>query len=133
MATFNQVTLVGYLGQDPELKKTEKGIEYVNVSIATDESYKNEKGDKIEKTEWHNLTCFKGLAEIISKFCKKGSLIFVSGKLQTDKYTDEKTKETRYYTKVLVRNIQLLDRKKDDRNVPPPPSDDGLISDDLPY
>ncbi len=130
MATLNQVNLIGYLGSDPELKKTEKGIQYVNVSIATDESYKDEKEKKLEKTEWHNLTFFKNLAEIVSKYCKKGSLIFVSGKLQTDKYEEKVGKEliTRYYTKILVKNLQLLDRKKEDKNIPPPPVDD-----DLPY
>lgn len=128
MATFNQVTLIGYLGSDPELKQTEKKIDYVNISIATDESYKNEKGEKIEKSEWHNLTFFKELAKIVSQYCKKGSLIFVSGKLQTDKYEDKIGKEivTRYFTKVIVRNMQMLDKKKDDKNIPPAPKDDDL-------
>lgn len=106
---LNKVMLIGYLGKDPELKYTEKGTAYCNFSIATDESYKDENGNKVERTEWHNIVVWKKLAEICHQYLKKGSKIYCEGKLQTDSY--EKDGIKRYNTKIVMTDMAMLDSK----------------------
>lgn len=106
---LNKVMLIGRLGKDPELKYTEKGTAYCNFSIATDESYKDENGNKVERTEWHNIIAWRKLAEICQQYLKKGSKIFCEGKLQTDSY--EKDGIKRYSTKIVMTDMTMLDSK----------------------
>jgi single-strand DNA-binding protein len=106
---LNKVMLIGHLGRDPELKYTEKGTAYCNFSIATDESYKDENGNKVERTEWHNIVTWRKLAEICNQYLKKGSKIFCEGKLQTDSY--EKDGIKRYSTKIVMTDMAMLDSK----------------------
>jgi single-strand DNA-binding protein len=106
---LNKVMLIGYLGKDPELKYTEKGTAYCNFSIATDESYKDENGNKVERTEWHNIVTWRKLAEICQQYLKKGSKIYCEGKLQTDSY--EKDGIKRYSTKIVMTDMTMLDSK----------------------
>ncbi len=106
---LNKVMLIGHLGKDPELKYTEKGTAYCNFSIATDESYKDENGNKVERTEWHNIVVWKKLAEICHQYLKKGSKIYCEGKLQTDSY--EKDGIKRYNTKIVMTDMAMLDSK----------------------
>jgi len=106
---LNKVMLIGHLGKDPELKYTEKGTAYCNFSIATDESYKDENGNKVERTEWHNIITWRKLAEICQQYLKKGSKIYCEGKLQTDSY--EKDGVKRYSTKIVMTDMAMLDNK----------------------
>ena len=106
---LNKVMLIGRLGKDPELKYTEKGTAYCNFSLATDESYKDENGNKVERTEWHNIITWRKLAEICQQYLKKGSKIYCEGKLQTDSY--EKDGVKRYSTKIVMTDMAMLDSK----------------------
>jgi single-strand DNA-binding protein len=106
---LNKVMLIGRLGKDPELKYTEKGTAYCNFSIATDESYKDENGNKVDRTEWHNIVTWRKLAEICQQYLKKGSKIYCEGKLQTDSY--EKDGVKRYSTKIVMTDMAMLDSK----------------------
>jgi len=114
MATLNKVFLIGRLGRDPESRSTQSGNAVVNVGLATSEFYKDQGSNRQEKTEWHNLVFWNKLAEIVMKYCKKGSSIFVEGKLQTTQY--EKDGQKVYTTKVIVYSLQLLDPKPQSQN-----------------
>jgi single-strand DNA-binding protein len=132
---LNKVMLIGHLGKDPELKYTEKGTAYCNFSIATDESYKDENGNKVDRTEWHNIVTWRKLAEICQQYLKKGSKIYCEGKLQTDSY--EKDGIKRYSTKIVMTDMSMLDSKGSsdkvsDQAVKPAESGPGE-TDDLPF
>ncbi len=105
MATrgVNKVILVGNLGQDPEVRYTSGGAAITKISIATSDSWKDKNtGQMNERTEWHNVTFFGKLAEIAGEYLKKGSQVYVEGKLKTDKYQDKQTGQDRYSTGVVV-------------------------------
>ena len=106
-AMKNRVQLIGNVGNDPEIKTLETGKKVAHLTIATNEIYKNEKGDKVEKTEWHRVTAWGKTAEIIEKFVVKGKEIAVEGKLTHRSY-DDKNGEKRYVTEVVVNEILLL-------------------------
>ena len=108
----NKVILVGNLGQDPEVKYMQNGKAVANLSIATSESWNDQQGQKQERTEWHRLTAYDKLAEIIGEYVKKGSKIYVEGKLQTRKWQDQQGQD-RYTTEVIINQMQMLDGKKD--------------------
>jgi len=110
MASLNKVFLIGRLGSDPALKAILSGKSVVNVGLATSEFYKDQSGNKQEKTEWHNLQFWDKLADIVSKYCHKGSQIHIEGSLQTRKW--EKNGQDMYTTSVVVRNMQMLDSKQ---------------------
>lgn len=111
MATLNRVELIGRLGKDPEVRFTQVGDAIANVSLATDESYKNKGGEKIDKVEWHNLVFFGRQAELVGEYVKKGHLLYVAGKLQTRKWQDKDGKD-RYTTEVRVSEMQFLERRE---------------------
>lgn len=99
---INRVILIGNLGQDPEVRHMPNGNAVANVSIATSESWKdNSTGEKKERTEWHRVVFFGKLAEIVEKYLKKGSKVYVEGRLQTRKWQD-KTGADRYTTETVV-------------------------------
>ena len=105
----NKVILIGNLGKDPEVRYTPGGAAVVSFSIATTESWKDKQsGEKVEKTEWHNITAFGKLAEICGEYLKKGSQVYVEGRIQTDKYQDKQTGQDRYSTKVIINDMQML-------------------------
>lgn len=106
-ALKNKVQLIGYVGQDPEIKNLDTGKKLANLTIATNESYKNEKGDKVEKTEWHKVVAWGATAEIIEKFVTKGIQIALEGKL-THRTYDDKNGEKKYITEVQAHEILLL-------------------------
>ncbi len=110
-SSLNKILLIGRLGRDPEVKSIPSGVKVANFSLATDESYKDKDGVKVEKTEWHNCQAWRGLAEVIEKYVKKGDLIYVEGKIQTRKY--EKDGVTHYATDILVQEMTMLGGKKD--------------------
>lgn len=117
--SVNKVFLVGHLGKDPEMRSTASGDAIASFSLATSESWKDKSGVKQEKTEWHDLVAFGKVAEIIGNYVKKGSLIHIIGKLQTDKYTDNQGIE-RYKTKIVVSEMTMLGSKSEGSGAPAP-------------
>lgn len=112
MSGINKVYLIGRVGRDPEIKTLSSGATIATFSLATSEKWTDkETGEKNEKTEWHRCTAWRKLAEIISQYVAKGSLIYVEGKLQTRSW--EKDGEKRYATEILVNNMQMLDSKRE--------------------
>jgi single-strand DNA-binding protein len=113
MASVNKVILVGNLGRDPETRYTAGGDPITNVSIATTDTWKDKAGEKQEKTEWHRVAFFGKLAEIAGEYLKKGSQVYVEGRLQTRKWQD-KDGQDRYSTEVVLQNfnsaLTMLDR-----------------------
>lgn len=111
MASVNKVILVGNLGRDPEVRYMPNGEAVCNFSIATTETWKDKAGVKQEKTEWHAITMYRKLAEIAGEYLKKGSSVFVEGKLQTRKW--EKDGIDRYTTEIIADSMQMLGGKSD--------------------
>jgi single-strand DNA-binding protein len=107
MASVNKVILVGNLGRDPEVRYTPDGAAIANVSIATTSKYKNKSGEMVEETEWHRVTFFGRLAEIVGEYLKKGRSIYVEGRLKTRKYTDKDGVE-KYATDIIANEMQML-------------------------
>jgi single-strand DNA-binding protein len=131
MAGINKVILIGNLGTQPELKYSSSNVAITNLSVATSESWADKNtGQKQEKTEWHRVSIFGKLAEVITKYCDKGSKVYVEGKLQTRKYQD-KSGADRYTTEIVVSGfngvIQMLDsvnNKSSVTPIEPAPADD---------
>lgn len=108
--SVNKVILIGRLGKDPETRYMTNGEAVTNVGLATSETWKDKSGEKQEKTEWHNLVFYRRLAEIAGEYLKKGSMIYVEGKLQTRKYTDKAGVE-KYSTEIIVNEMTMLGGK----------------------
>ena len=139
MASLNKVMLVGRLGQEPEKKLTKTGKSVVSVGLATSSAYKDAAGNKQESTEWHKLVFWGNLADNICQYTKKGSLLYVEGRLETTKW--EKDSITMYTTQIVVSNMQFLDSKNTvnaqpsqqpsnpkpnpEQKIPPPPLQKG--------
>ena len=114
----NKVFLIGTLGRDPELKYMPNGTAVVNLSLATDESYNDKQtGQKVEKTEWHRLTAYGKLAEIIAQYLKKGSRAYFEGKLQTREWLKDNVK--RYTTEIITNDMMMLDSRGDNAGAQP--------------
>ena len=107
---LNKVMLIGRLGRDPELRYTQTGSPVANLRIATDESYTDRDGNKVDRTEWHSVVVFQRAAENCAHYLGKGSLVFVEGSLQTRKWQDQAGQD-RYTTEVKAQRVQFLDRK----------------------
>ena len=105
----NRVQLIGHVGQEPEIKNLEAGKKLANISIATNEVYYRENGDKVEKTEWHRVTAWGKVAEIIEKHVTKGKEIAIEGKLTHRSY-DDKDGNKRYVTEIVANEILLLSK-----------------------
>lgn len=109
--SVNKVQIIGTLGRDPEMKYLPSGSAVVSVSVATDESYNDKNsGQKVEKTEWHRMTAFGKLAEIIGQYLKKGSKAYFEGKLRTNEY--EKDGIKRYSTEIVISEMMMLDSQQ---------------------
>ena len=106
-ALRNKVQLIGHVGQDPEIKNLDGVKKVANLTIATNDSYKNEKGEKVEQTEWHKVVAWGKTAEIIEKYVTKGKEIAIEGKLTHRSY-DDKNGEKRYITEVVANDLLLL-------------------------
>jgi len=110
---LNKVLIIGNLGADPEIKYTQAGSPVANLSVATSERWKDKNtGEQKEQVEWHRVVIFGRLAEIAEQYLKKGSKIFVEGKLQTRDWEDSEGKK-RYTTEVVAREMTMLDSKGD--------------------
>jgi single-strand DNA-binding protein len=111
MSGINKVILVGHLGKDPEVRHLDGGVTVASFPLATSESY-NKDGRKIEQTEWHNIVMWRGLADVASKYLKKGKLVYIEGKLRT-RHFEDKEGHKKYTTEVVAENFTLLGRKSD--------------------
>ena len=107
---LNQCTFIGRLGKDPETRYLANGDAATNFSIAVGESWKDKQGQKQERTEWVNVSCFGRIAEICGEYLRKGSKVMVSGKMKTDKWQDQSGND-RYTTKIMLRDMNMLDSR----------------------
>ena len=109
---YQQLTIVGNLGRDPEMRYTPAGVAVANLTLATSESWKDKQsGENVERTEWHRIVIFQRLAEIAGEYLRKGSKVFIEGRLQTRKWQDKNTNQDRYTTEVIADSLQMLDSK----------------------
>ena len=115
MPALNRVQLIGFLGKDPESKFTPTGKKVTQFSVAISNRWRNKDGEATEFTEWVNIEAWGRLGEICSEYLKKGSLVFVEGRLKTDRFEDKG--ENRYFTKVVCLAMQMLDRKPSEEPV----------------
>jgi len=155
MASLNKVMLIGRLGQDPEIRYTQSGSAVANVNIATNDYWTDKKGEKQERTEWHSLVLWGKLADLAQSYLKKGSQVYVEGRIQTRDWEDDQAQK-HYKTEVVVTTMQFLDTKISENNIsteypstpekqPSPPENDGFkntneekhsddyIKDDIPF
>jgi len=109
----NKVMLLGNVGKDPEIRTTAGGMTVASFSLATAERAKDQQGNWADKTEWHNLVCFQRTAEIVRDYVKKGSQLFVEGKIQTRSWDDKTSGEKKYRTEILVNELSLLGGRGD--------------------
>ena len=109
---INKVILVGNVGKDPEVHYIESNVAVARFPFATSETYRSKDGEKITTTEWHNIVFWRGLAEIADKYVKKGSQLYIEGKIRTRSY-DDKEGNKRYITEIVGDNMQLLGKKSD--------------------
>ncbi len=112
MPALNRVQLIGNLGKDPEVRFTPTGVKVCTFSMAVNRRWKSRDGSAKEATDWFNIEVWGKLGEVCQQYLHKGSLAFIEGRLQTDRYEHEG--ETRYFTKVIARSMQMLDRKPDE-------------------
>ena len=112
MAGINKVILVGNLGKDPEVRHLENNVAVATFPLATSESYKDKNGQRVEKTEWHNIVMWRGLAEVAEKYLKKGQTVYVEGKIRTRNYQD-KEGQTRYSTEIVADEMTMLGARPD--------------------
>lgn len=106
--SVNKVILVGNLGKDPEVKFTPSGVPVAKFSLATNERYKDKGGEWQDRTEWHNIIAWQRLAEIVGEYVKKGSKIYIEGRLQTSSWDDKQSGEKRYRTEIVAADLVLL-------------------------
>lgn len=104
---LNKVILIGRLGKDPETRYMPNGDAVCNFSVATSESWKDQSGQRVERTEWHNITIYRRLAEITGQYLKKGSQVYLEGKIQSRKYTDKNGVERTAYD-IIVNEMKML-------------------------
>lgn len=112
MASVNKVILVGNLGKDPEVRYLPSGDAVANITIATSSKYKNKAGELVEETEWHRVTFFGKLAEVVGQYLKKGRPVYVEGRIKTHKYTDNAGVE-KYSTDIIANEMQMLGSRED--------------------
>jgi single-strand DNA-binding protein len=107
MAGINKVILVGNLGKDPDVRHLEGGVSVANFTLAINEFYRDKQGARVERTEWHNISAWRGLAEVAEKYLRKGQQVYVEGKIRTRQYQD-KENQTRYITEIIADEITML-------------------------
>lgn len=136
MASLNKVLLIGNLGKDPETRYMPDGSAVCNFSIATTDTWKDkDSGQKQEKTEWHNIVVYRKLAEICSQYLKKGSQVYLEGRLQTRKWQDKTSGQDRYTTEIVCDEMKMLGGKQQAESEAParskPSKQQGFASDDF--
>ncbi len=113
MASVNKVILIGNLGKDPEVRHLEGGVAVARFPIATSETFKDKSGQRQERTEWHNIVVWRGLAEVAEKYLKKGNPVYIEGKLRTNNYQDKEGVQ-RYSTEIVADNMTMLGGRPSD-------------------
>ena len=133
MPALNRVQLIGRLGKDPESKFTPTGKKVAHFSVAVSNRWKSRDGEAKESTEWANVEAWDRLGEVCQEYLKKGSLVYIEGRLKTDKYEDKG--ETRYFTKVVAQMVQFLDSRAADTLAEQPgsPEEEDLESTGFPF
>ncbi len=146
--TVNRVILVGRLGKDPEIRYTPSGVALARFSVATDESRVDAEGNRQDQTEWHNVVVWRKQAEIAGEYLKKGSLIYLEGRIQTRSWEDRESGQKRSMVEIIVDRFQMLgpraqgsesvgEAPKSAGAAPTPPtvdnSDRSMVEDDLPF
>ncbi len=111
MKSLNKVTLIGNVGSTPEIEIISKDVKVCKLNLATSESYMSKEGEKVSNTEWHRIILWRSLAELAEKYIRKGSLLYIEGKLKTRHYTDASGNE-KYVTEIIADEIILLDKKE---------------------
>lgn len=145
MASVNKAILIGNLGKDPDVRYSPDGSAITNITLATTESWKDKSGEKQEKTEWHRVAFFGKLAEIAGEYLKKGSQVYVEGRIQTRKWQDKEGQD-RYTTEIVADKMQMLgsrggnafevaDAPSESRPSKPSPKAGGFddMDDDIPF
>ncbi|NWF64295.1 MAG: single-stranded DNA-binding protein [Chloroflexi bacterium] len=112
MPTLNRVQLIGRLGKDPQSQHTPTGKKVCRFSLAVSSRWKDKSGEIKESAEWVHIEAWGRLGEVCQEYLKKGSLIFVEGRLKTDRYEDRESGETRHFTKVIAQTLQFLDKRE---------------------
>jgi single-strand DNA-binding protein len=115
--SVNKVILVGHVGKDPEVRYLESNTPFCRMSLATSEVYKNKAGERVTTTEWHNVVLWRGLAEVAEKYVKKGSQVYIEGRLRTRSW-DDKDKIKRYTTEIVADVLQLLGKRVEEPVTP---------------
>ena len=108
--SVNKVILVGNVGRDPETRHLDKGVSVANFSLATTENYTSKTGEKVSTTEWHNIVAWRGLAEVAEKYVKKGSQLYIEGRIRTSSYDKDGVKHFR--TEIYADTMQLLGKRE---------------------
>lgn len=125
MRGVNKVILVGNIGKDPEVQMIEGNIPVAKFPLATTEMRKEKSGQQVSDTTWHNVVLWRGLAELAEKYLRKGSLVYIEGKLRNRNYED-KDKIKRFYTEIVAENLVMLDKRKDSKT-----AEDDIAGDDV--
>ena len=112
--TLNKVMLIGNVGKDPELKHTPSGIPVISFRLATSETWKDKDGIQQEHTVWHTVVAWRGLADVINKLVKKGTRVYIEGKIQTRSIDDKQTGNKRTIVEIMADNMLILDARKDE-------------------
>lgn len=110
--SVNKVILIGNVGKDPDIRYLDSGVAIARFPLATSETYKNKEGEKVTTTEWHNLVLWRGLAEVAEKYVKKGSQLFIEGRIRTRSY-DDKEGNKKYVTEIVADTMQMLGKKSE--------------------
>jgi single-strand DNA-binding protein len=145
----NKVFLLGNVGKDPEIRATAGGMTIASFSLATADRAKDASGNWVDKTEWHNLVAFQRTAEIVRDYVKKGTQLFIEGKIQTRSWDDKESGQKKYRTEILVNELSLLGKPGGDggggsysksssaasssASAPPDYADTGITDDDIPF
>jgi len=110
--SVNKAILVGFVGNDPEVRYLDSGTAVANFRLATSENYTNRAGEKVSQTEWHNVVLWRGLAEIAEKYVKKGTQVYIEGRIRTRAW-DDRDGNKRYTTEIVADNLQLMGKRSD--------------------
>ncbi len=113
--SVNKVILVGNVGKDPDVRYIDTNVPVATFPIATSETYRSKEGDKVTNTEWHNIVLWRGLAEVAEKYVKKGSQLYIEGKIRTRSYTDKENVK-RYVTEIVADTMQMLGKRSDNES-----------------
>jgi len=116
--SVNKIILVGNVGQDPEVKYTPSGVPVARVSLATNECFKDGNDQWQDRTEWHSIVAWQRLAEIVGEYVRKGTRLYIEGKLQTTSWQDRQSGEEKYRTEIVARDLILLGSRDNAQNAP---------------